>query len=69
MDNQIETLNKSIKIVKEETTNEVIRDMIKLLEEDTPSNDKEQIIDNEKLKVLSHLTYKDYAKKEKGINK
>ena len=64
MNNKIDILDKSMKIIKENTDNEELKKIIKLLE-DTPSNEK--TLSNEKLKILSHYTYKDYSKK--GLNK
>lgn len=64
MNNKNDILDKSMKIIKDNTDNEELKRIIELLE-NTPSNDKP--LSNEKIKILSHYTYKDYSKK--GNNK
>jgi len=57
-------LDDSLRLVKEKTNNESLKKMIDLILEDTPSNNYKKVITKDKLKVLSHYTYEDYAKRE-----
>ena len=64
MNNKNDILDKSMKIIKDNTDNEELKRIIELLE-NTPSNEK--TLSNEKIKILSHYTYKDYSKKGNTI--
>lgn len=55
-----ELLEKYLKIIKKSSTNENLKEMIKVLEEP----DNEEYVSDEKLKKLSQITYKDYASKK-----
>ena len=57
-----ELLEKYLKIIKKSSTNENLKEMIKVLEEP----DNEEYVSDEKLKKLSQITYKDYASKKRG---
>ena len=56
-----ELLEKYLKIIKKSSTNENLKEMIKVLEEP----DNEEYVSDEKLKKLSQITYKDYASKKR----
>ena len=56
-----ELLEKYLKIIKENSSNENLKEMIKVLEEP----DNEEYVSDEKLKKLSQITYKDYASKKR----
>ena len=62
METRNEILEKYLKIIKENTSDENIKEMIKVLEE--PDNN-EEYVSSEKLKKLSQITYKDYASKKR----
>ena len=56
-----ELLEKYLKIIKKSSTNEHLKEMIRVLEEP----DNEEYVSDEKLKKLSQITYKDYASKKR----
>lgn len=61
METDKEILEKYLKIIKENSSNENLKEMIKVLEEP----DNEEYVSDEKLKKLSQITYKDYASKKR----